>query len=270
MNRQESQIFESAAQYYARYRHPYPAPIIERIADTFELDGSGRMLDLGCGTGQLAIPLAPRFDEVIALDPVSEMLVVGREKALSNGVGNIRWMQGGSDDLSSMKPVLGQFRLVTIGNAFHWMDRDATLAALNEFIQPSGGIAILGGSSAGGVWEAEGGWKGVARSVIQRWAGEQRLAGTNSTYVDPPERHEVMLARSSFNVFEISYIPFEFTLDLEGVIGLLYSTSYASPSVLGEKRQGFEDDLRASLLELDSSGRFADVIDYELMIARRS
>ena len=50
-------LFASTAEYYARYRPGYPAAVFGRIRAAFGLDGIGRLLDLGCGAGELARPL---------------------------------------------------------------------------------------------------------------------------------------------------------------------------------------------------------------------
>ncbi len=54
----------------AAYEHraPYPAALIARLA---EAAGNGNVLDLGCGTGAIARPLAPHvraIDAVLTLD----------------------------------------------------------------------------------------------------------------------------------------------------------------------------------------------------------
>jgi SAM-dependent methyltransferase len=67
-------LFMGTAKYYARYRPGYPEPFFAHIVERFRLDGTGRLLDLGCGTGQLALPLAGRFQEVVGMDPEPEML----------------------------------------------------------------------------------------------------------------------------------------------------------------------------------------------------
>ena len=48
--------------------------------------------------------------------------------------------QGGSYELT---PEMGPFRLVTIGRAFHWMDRAATLAMLDRIVAPGGAVAFF-------------------------------------------------------------------------------------------------------------------------------
>lgn len=47
-------LFAGKASYYARFRPGYPKVFFDEVVQRFHLDGSGRLLDLGCGTGQLA------------------------------------------------------------------------------------------------------------------------------------------------------------------------------------------------------------------------
>lgn len=56
---------------------------------------------------------------------------------------------------------------------------------------------------------------------------------------------------------------------MDEVIGWVFSLSYSSPAQLGEKKEAFEQDLRAALLTFDSSGRFDEVIRTEAIIATR-
>ena len=49
------------------------------LSARFRLDGTGRLLDLGCGTGQLVIPLAAHVAEAVGMDPEPEMLVEAAE-----------------------------------------------------------------------------------------------------------------------------------------------------------------------------------------------
>ena len=58
------------------------------------------VVDLGCGTGSLAIPLARSGFEVFAIDLSADMLTIGRSKwegspqqAIRSNAGSIRWLQ---------------------------------------------------------------------------------------------------------------------------------------------------------------------------------
>ena len=134
-------LYQGTAWYYSRFRPVYPAALVTVLRDKFGLDGTGRLLDLGCGPGPVAIRLAYLFEHVVAMDPEPEMLAEGRASAERAGVSNIEWIAGGSEDLLV---ALGTFRLVTMGNSFHWMDRARTLDALYDFVIDGGGIAVVG------------------------------------------------------------------------------------------------------------------------------
>ena len=103
------------------------------------LNDTHKILDLGCGPGQLAMAFAPFLREVTALDPEPEMLKIARKNA-SGGHFNLRFVLGGSDDLG---PQLGRFQAATIGRAFHWMDRPATLKQLDAMLEPDGAVILF-------------------------------------------------------------------------------------------------------------------------------
>jgi len=116
----ESHLFRDAADYYARYRVPYPGELFEAMRDQTRLSGEGRLLDLGCGTGEIALRMSRFFRDVWAVDVEPEMIAHGRAKAERLGVANVRWMVGRAEEVEAPP---GSFELITIGAAFHWMDR---------------------------------------------------------------------------------------------------------------------------------------------------
>ena len=61
--------FRSAAQYYLAGRPFYSSLPIRRVVELCGLNATHRVLDLGCGPGQLAAAFVPFVEEVIALDP---------------------------------------------------------------------------------------------------------------------------------------------------------------------------------------------------------
>jgi ubiquinone/menaquinone biosynthesis C-methylase UbiE len=110
-------VFRGTAWYYARYRPGYPAVLIERLAVAAGLGLESRVLDIACGTGPIAVPLAALVGEVVAIDREPEMLDELRATAPANVT--VREADAGTVDAS-----LGTFELVTIGRALHWLGGD--------------------------------------------------------------------------------------------------------------------------------------------------
>ena len=251
-------IYEGTAWYYSRFRPKYPASLVSVLRERFQLDGTRRLLDLGCGPGPVAIALAHLFDEVLAMDPDDAMRAEGERIARERGISNIEWRFGGSKDLS---PALGQFRLVTMGNSFHWMDRARTLDALYDFVTEGGGIAVVG----------EGApippppmtrWRTAINTVLKRYLGQRPLPWENPIFLrqrvdagpPPEERHEAYIARSRFKDLTSYVESFDVEWTVDSIIGNLYSMSFCSRRVLGERVDAFERDIRAAILAVEPSG----------------
>ena len=69
------------ARQYARHRRGFPAPVVDALVDALELPAEAYVLDLGCGTGQLTVPLAERYGRVVGADPSPDMLALARAGA---------------------------------------------------------------------------------------------------------------------------------------------------------------------------------------------
>ncbi|MDT0318560.1 class I SAM-dependent methyltransferase [Streptomyces millisiae] len=259
-----AELFASTAPYYARHRPGYDPALYDLLAERFALDGTQRILDLGTGTGVLALPLAALAAEVIAVDPEPGMLDEGRKLAAERGVTNIAWRHGDSTTLPGMD--IGEVLLTVMGAAFHWMDRDQVLRDLDRIIAPEGGVVLASGGAPGDIQPAP--WLDVVADVRTRYLGPQRRAGS-STYTHPRERHQDILARSPFSRIETTHWDRTLIRTTDDVIGYVFSLSYSSPAQLGDAKDAFEHNLRAALLDFNPEGRFEEIIRTEAIIATR-
>ncbi len=253
-------LFVGTAWYYARYRPPYPAAVFAFLVRTFALDGTGWLLDLGAGTGEVAVPLSTHFEQVVAVEPDAEMIGQGETRARSAGASNIRWDRTTAEEFRG-RPAA--YRITTVGTALHWMDKPRVLTRVHELLEPGGGLAVVGGGS---LWTGRTAWQSAAVQVIQRYLGEARRAGcgefppSTGPYVELLMNHGFVGPQT-----HIVIQPIEWSIDQ--IIGYLYSTSFASRRLFGARVDTFEDELRQKLLTLDATGTFKEERTLEVIVA---
>jgi len=134
-------LYKGSAAYYLRGRPPYSLALRKTLAMECGLDGTGRLLDVGCGPGVLAVELAPLVDEAVGLDPDADMLTEAAQHAQRQRVTNVRWVQGLAEQLPDI--VRGRFRLVTFGQSFHRTERERVAEAVYDLLEPGGSIALV-------------------------------------------------------------------------------------------------------------------------------
>lgn len=243
-------LFKGTAKYYSKYRPGYPKDVFDLLVRKYKLNRKEKLLDLGTGTGQLAIPLAKYFEQVIAVDPDKDMLAEGKKAAAKAKVKNIKWVLGSSETINKS---LGKFRLVVMGRSFHWMKRRDILKKLYRLVEKGGGVVIVADGGGKHGYRRE-----IAKEVIKKYIGPIRRAG-NFLYKRPPGPHERVAKNSDFEKVEVKYISFRRLWTIDQIVGHQYSTSYASKFVLGRNAKKFDKELRNELAKANSGSKFIDV-----------
>lgn len=252
-------LFQGTVPYYVRYRVPYPEELLTQIRDRAATSGDGLLLDLGSGTGEIALRLAPYFREVTAVEPDPAMRSAGLMKMREQQIENVSWRSETAEVFSADEKT---YELVTIGAAFHWMDRGLLARRIRGWLRPGQPLVILGYTS---IWSGTADWLPLVRKVLQRCLGEKRRAGSGN-YPELSQPHEEILLEADYQIEELkTRITQQWTL--ETLVGNLYSTSFASPAVLGEKRSAFEADLRQTLLDFDSRGTYSEEMTFYALLA---
>ncbi|MFD5786816.1 class I SAM-dependent methyltransferase [Streptomyces sp. NPDC127037] len=257
-------VFAGTASFYASARPGYPAELIDHCVRFAAAFPGRRVLDLATGAGAVAIALAERGVDVLAVDPCAEMLDEARRAAARRNVANVEWVQGSSYELPDFDTVC----LVTIGDAFHWMiPRAQALAALDERVVPGGAVALLSHRWPG---HPKPSWEPLLNRIRGRHLGPSPSAGpTGQTSRDEAGSHEDIVRGSAFA--HLTKITTDYTLDLtvDRLVAWQFSQAQTSLPVLGERRQAFEADLRAALHAWEPSGRFEETSQAHLLLGRR-
>lgn len=262
-------LYAGSASYYARGRLPYPPALADALRDELGLDGTGRLLDVGCGPGSLTHLLAPLFAEAVGVDADAGMV----REASARGAANTRFLRLRAEELPAG---LGEFRVATFAQSFHWMDRERVAAIVRGMLEPGGTWVHVGATTHRGA-EDESGLpapapprEGIAE-LVRSYLGPVARAGRGS----PPERtfreEEAVMAAAGFagprrievargEVFERAE---------DDVVASVFSLSSAAPHLFGDRLGAFEADLRALLRRASPDGRFAErARDIELVLWR--
>lgn len=167
--------YRGSARYYLAGRPPYSAELGTMLARELGLDGTGHLLDVGCGPGVLAVQLAAVVEQVTAVDPDADMLEQARLYAASSGVQRIDFIRARAD------LGLAPMRIVTFGQSFHRTDRVPVAEAVYDLLEPGGAIVLVVHDPDGGSAPAGTGDPAIpddeVQQLVSRYLGAQRQSG---------------------------------------------------------------------------------------------
>ncbi|MGW4464580.1 class I SAM-dependent methyltransferase [Micromonospora sp. NPDC004704] len=231
--------------YYHRYRRGYPAAVIDALVAAFALTRDDTVVDLGCGTGQLATPIAHRVRAVVGVDPEPDMLTRARSAAAERGVGNATWMIGTDADLPALGALLGMGTLgaVTIGQALHWMRPDDLFPALFPLLRTGGGVAVVTNGTP--LWLQDTDWSRALRRWLEAWL-DKDLGYACGTDADSQLRYREALTVSGFDIRE-QHVEYAADLDLEHLVGGVYSALPVDRLPPPDQRPRFAEQIRNAL-----------------------
>lgn len=236
------------------HRPPYAAQIYQAIVE--HSPSIGRLLDLGCGEGKIARPLAKTFREVVAVDPSAPMIALGR--SLENGrAANIDWIEASAEKAT----FAGRFDTVTFASSIHWMDPGTLFPKLKNHVGADHLLAIVSGDTAfEPPWEAD--WQ----QFLERWVPE-----VTGRELDSEEWRETRTKHLDFvDVLQVDeFVSEPFQQSVEGFILCQHSRNTFTIKALGSRLSDFRDELKALLQpHADHDRRLSFRIKSHLTLAR--
>ncbi|MET0372971.1 MAG: class I SAM-dependent methyltransferase [Rhizorhabdus sp.] len=124
--------FSSHATAYAAYRPGYPPKLAAWLASITPTAGCA--LDVGCGSGQLALLLSSHFDHVVATDPSAAQIA----SAVRHPHIDYRLASAEASGLPG-----GSVDLLTAAQSAHWFDLPKFFAEARRLLKPDGVIALI-------------------------------------------------------------------------------------------------------------------------------
>lgn len=260
-------LYSGSAAYYVQGRVAYPQELADRLAAELALDGTGRLLDVGCGPGSLTLLLAGLFEQATGLDADPHMLVEAQRQAAAAGITNVEWVNARAE---ALPPHLGHYRVATLAQAFHWMDRALVARLLHGVLTRDGALVHLHATTHQGV-ESHAALpfprppRQEIDRLIKRFLGPRRRAGKGTL----PEvtSSEAEIGDFEAEIYRTAGFAGPTRLEVPGrivvrqaddIVASVFSLSSSAPHLFGDRLQTFEAELRGLLREVSPRGRFSE------------
>jgi SAM-dependent methyltransferase len=218
------------------HRPPYPAATFDFLAGLLA-DLPNAVLDIGCGTGDIARRLAPLVGWLDAVDPSAAMIAQGRQQP-GGGAANLNWLEALAEEAELSPP----YGLITAGESLHWLDWELVLPRFFEVLDARGSLALI-----------ECGW-GSSPAVTDRVVPLIARYSTNRGY-RPYNLLDELTTRGLFTAAGTRRVgpePWQPTID--EYIECRHSQNGLSRERMGASAAAFDEELRAALLALCDEG----------------
>jgi SAM-dependent methyltransferase len=224
--------FGSVADQYDRFRPTYPDALIEDLADL----RPAKVLDVGCGTGKVAVALAERGLSVLGVEVDQQMAKVARGHGIDVQVAAFEsWDATGRT-----------FDLITCGDAWHWIDPARGVAKAAEVLEAGGTIARFWTTavlSEPAIAAFDPIYRTYAPEVTQVWRPSESTPRFHASRRDPFAQSE------AFSPTEMRAYPWERSLSTDEWVGL--AATISDHQRLGPERlQTLLQSLRTAIDEL--------------------
>ena len=205
---QRSLSFGAEAAAYERGRPSYPPEAIDWLLPPNARD----VLDLGAGTGKLTTRLVERGLEVVAVDPIQEML-----ELLSHSLPDTPALLGTAEEIPLPDDSVDA---VLVAQAWHWFDPERAAKEIARVLRPGGRLGL--------VWNT--------RDERMGWVKDLgRIIG----HEDDPFSQKVTLAEP-FDDIERHQVEWTSYLTPQALIDLVASRSYCITSPADVRTQTLE------------------------------
>lgn len=134
--------FDQVADLYDRHRPGYPDALIDDVVALSGIPAGGRILEIGCGTGQASLPLARRGHALLGLEPGPNLARIAAKHLATYPDASIV-VQSFEDWTLEAEA----FDLVVCAQAFHWITPEIRFTKAHAAMRPGGALAVFGSAA---------------------------------------------------------------------------------------------------------------------------
>jgi SAM-dependent methyltransferase len=129
--------FDRVADLYDAARPSYPDTVFDDLVALGRVPPGGRVLEIGCGTGQATLPLARRGFEIVCVELGAALAEAARRKLA--GFPHVRVVNARFEEWEPER----ELDAVVAFTAFHWVDPDARFAKPARILRSGGALAVV-------------------------------------------------------------------------------------------------------------------------------
>ena len=251
--------FDLVADDYNEYRTAYPQQVVAALIALSHLHHGSRVLEIGCGTGQLSVPLAQHGIELLALELGPHLAAHARR--------NLKRFPHAHVEVSAFEvwPLPPQqFDAVVSASAFHWLDPAVRFSKSAQALQPGGCLTILH------VHHVRGGTPGFfaeTQPSYLKWGLSDDLSFQPPTPDHVPTLYPELDQLPEFRSVERHQFEIPMRHSTTSYIGWLHTDSLVN-SLSDQERAGFLQDIER-LIEAQYHGQVVRNFVYEVIVAHR-
>jgi SAM-dependent methyltransferase len=235
--------FDEAASLYDEVRLGYPEDLFDDIVSLSGIPAGGRILEIGCGTGQATVPFARRGYRILCIELGETLAAVARRNL--EGYPNAEVRTGAFEDTSSQE---GAFDLAISATAFHWLDPAVAYSKTARALRVGGSLALFWNVHVHS--DAREGFFEAAQRIYEREApeivGPEDYKGLSRPH-EVPDRTEEIQNTGFFGSILTRHYRWDETYDSWGYLRVLNTYS---------GHRSLNDDIRERLFR-----GIADLID---------
>lgn len=136
--RRYGKVFDEIAAEYDRRRPAYPDELIDQACQVAGIRSGDRVLEVGCGSGQLTRGLVARGLRVTAVEPGTSLIALARQNL--EGAGEVDYVNAQFEDAPLPRE---QFQAVFSASAFHWITPEVSWQKAADVLVPGGTLALV-------------------------------------------------------------------------------------------------------------------------------
>ena len=251
-----SSIFQDASVVDAyQYRPPYPLATFDVLVGLMDrMVSPRRILDVGCGRGEMSSRLLGAADSIDAVDISVAMIDVGKRMPYGSDP-KINWIVGRIEEVKLNPP----YALIVAAASIHWMEWEVTLPRFARVLSHGGHLALVETRAMPNTWDKE------VAPILARYSMNRDFQPYNMLTV--ARELEVRGLFEQRGVVEIDAVPFRQPVDI-WVETFHAMNGFSRDRMHGEVSAEFDRQMRDVILRYCPTGEVKQLVGARVVFGK--